>query len=187
MNLDDYKKMNSFQVYEDFIRNFFLADVDLFKFVFYPSSNPLNELDEENPYKIFEETDNGHGTVLFGRKNNTILNTCTIVVLIDFEQTSKTNYQDYRTDCIIIRTIIKGDVQKLANGLDRAFIIDKLIENNLNKANITGLGTVKKLSFGEMPLNEENSGYISLYSATNFSYDVINNKNIQSRIRGDNL
>jgi len=185
MTLDDLETINNFQVFEDFIREFIILDTDLFKMIYYPQKNPLIQADEENPYKIFEESEsNEHGVVLFGAKNNEILNTSNIVILIDFEQTPKGNLQEYNTVYIIIRTILKGDVQKLGNGLDRAFIIDKLIENQLDRSTLTGLGEIKKTSFKPLPLNEQNQGYIAMYKATSFAYDFLNNKNIQKKYFG---
>jgi hypothetical protein len=186
MDLNDYKQMNSFQQFEDYIKQFIVTNIDLFKFIFYPMSNPLNEDEQEDPYRIFEESEsNEHGVVLFGAKNDEILNTSSICILIDFEQTPKGNLQEYNTVYILIRTIIKGNIQKLENGLDRAFIIDKLIENNLDKSNLTGLGEIRKTDFKPLPLNEQNQGYLSMYKAIVFSYDFIDNKNIQARIRGE--
>jgi hypothetical protein len=188
VNLDDLKKMNTFQPFEDFIRQFILEDDPLFRMIYFPTSNPLDENqypNEENPYRIFEASEsNEHGVILFGRKNDEILNTSSICVMIDFEQMQKGSLQEYNTVYILIRTILKGDVQKLENDLDRAFIIDKFIENNLDRSNLTGLGEIKKTSFKALPLNEQNSGYLSMYKGTVFSSDFINNKNIQKRIFG---
>jgi len=189
MTLDDLTStIDDFNMFEDFIKEFILSDNALFRMIYFPQKNPLLPEDEENPYKIFEdiEGDNTHGAVLFGRKFNTILNTATIVVLVDFECYQKANSQEFDKITIIFRIILKGvDVQKLENGVDRAFIIGKLISDNFDLANVNGLGQVKKKSMGYSAINEENSSYLLTFSANSFSSDIGNNKNFKKRIFGD--
>jgi len=183
MDLDYYKKMNIFQPFEDYIRKFILEDNDLFKFIFYAQQSPLLQPDEENPYRIFDASENNeHGVVLFGRKNNAILNTSTVILLVDFEITNKGSLREYNNVSIIFRIILKGDIQKLENGLDRAFIIDKLLENNFNRANINGLGYITKKSTAYTAINEENNSYMSIYKGNVFSCDDMNNKNFLKKI-----
>lgn len=189
MNLDDLKKINVFQPFEDFIKKVIMTNEPLFRMIYFPTSNPLDEVlynYPEDPYKIFKESENNeHGVVLFGRKNNVILNTSTIILLVDFESTIKSNFTEYENIHIILRIIIKGDVQKLENEIDRSFVIAQMIDNTINLASVNGLGEIKKKSMNYSSINEQNNCYMLMYSATSFSSDLSNNKNFQKRIRGE--
>lgn len=178
------KELNNFQNIKDFIREFIIEESDLWKTIYYSSSSPTLLNYSDNPYEIFEAS-NSHGCVLFRRKNDIVLSEEGINVLIIMYNVPYGNYNEYSSTFIDISIICKGvNVQELDDGTDRSAYIAYLIDNNINQARING-SLIKRESYKPIPLNEENSGWKSIYSCTDFSYDYINNKNIQKQIRGE--
>ena len=179
-SLDDLKELDDFKLFKDFIKRFILQSEDLWKLIFYGSGNPLLLDVSENPYEIFTPSSE-HGCVLFRRKNDTILNEEQVSVLIDFESASSSC--EYDSVYIVVRIIAKGsNIQDLENGVNRSFAISKLFDDEFNTANINGLGEVKKKSMTPLSVNEENAGYLLLYTGHSFSSDIINNKNFKKRL-----
>ena len=192
------KELDNYQDFKKFIKTFILTDMNLWKVVYYPNFSPLDENDPENPYDIFEsETATSdeegaiHGVFLFRQKNNTILNSSIPIVLIDFISRSKGNKKEYNNVYINFKILCKGDyiqeIQYEEEINNRCAVIAELIDNNFNKANINGLGEVERIGYEPIPINEENEGFLCTYRASSFSYNFMNNKNIQRKIRGENL
>lgn len=185
-SLDDLKELDDFKDFKKFIKDFIINNDDLFRLIYFPVFNPLSEdYETMTPYDIFEESTE-HGCVLFKRKNSKVLSEEQITILIDFNSAPKGNSLTYRDIFITVRIIAKGtNIQELENGLNRINCIAKLFDDEFNQANITGLGKVTKEKFSDLSINEENAGKILIYCASNFSYDYLNNKNIQKQLRGD--
>lgn len=180
------KELNDFQRIKDFIRNFVIEESDLWKTIFYSSSSPLLLDYSDNPYEIFEPS-NSHGCVLFRRKNDVVLSEEGVNVLITIYDVPYGNFNNYSSTFIDISIICKGvNVQELDDGTDRLANIISLIDNNLNQARIDG-SLIKRESYKPIPLNEENNGFRAIYSCVGFSYDYLNNKNIQKQLRGDDF
>lgn len=192
-SLDDLQELDNTQIFKRYIKNFILQNSDLQKLIYYPVKNPLLKDDLENPYDLFESTtaissegSGVHGVVLFRRKCDEIINTEIPIILITFESAPKGNSLTYRDIFIIVRIIAKGsNIQELENGLNRIDCIAKLFDDEFNQANITGLGKTKKEKYADLSINEQNDGKMLIYCASDFSYDYINNKNIQRQIRGE--
>lgn len=191
MNLDDLKEINDYDKVKQFIKIALLTNEQLFRLIFFANKNPFDEINypmPENPYAIFEEndsSDNPHGVVLFDRKNDSILNSEIVNLLIDMESLPMGSYREYSSNRIIIRVIEKGSsIRTLENGVERFYAIFKLLDDELNKANINGLGLLERTHISEMSLNNENSGLMCIYKYSSFSYDFSSNKNIQNRIFG---
>lgn len=189
-------ELDNYQDFKKFIKTFFLTDMDLWKIVYYPQISPLDGEDPENPYDIFDsstatnENDKEiHGVVIFRQKNDEILNASIPIILIDFKSLPKGNYKEYNNIYINFRIICKGsyiqDIQYKDDINNRISVIAELIDNNFNQSMINGLGEVKRISYDSIPINEENEGFSLTYKASSFSYNFINNKNIQKRIRGE--
>jgi hypothetical protein len=191
MTLDDLSEINDITKIKNFIKRFILEDEVLYRLIYFNCNNPLDETTyfyPENPYIIFEEsndTNNIHGIVLFDRKNDSILNYETINVLVDFESIIKANSKELNKIMIIFRIIAKGvDIRFLENGTNRIFAIEKLIDDNFNKANINNLGEVKQQSISDLNLNEENLGQVVIYRSFGFNSNISSNKNFKKRIFG---
>lgn len=195
-SLDSLKELDNFQDFKNFIMSFVLESNTLQKLIYYPLSNPLDDeraIDLENPYLVFDEdsaiSEDGktgiHGVLLFKSKNNTILNASIPVVLVYFNTAKLGNSNIYDNVYITFKIIMKGEaVQTLANGLDRAYVIAKLIDDNFDKANVNDYGKVHLQSFDPLPLNEENSGYVSVYRARTLRGVLLDNKNYLQRTYG---
>ena len=182
--LDSLKELDDFGLFKSFIKNFIINDEILFKLIFYSSSSPLELELPDSPYEIFEESAE-HGCVLFKRKNNKVLSEEQITILIDFNSAPKGNSSTFRDIFIIIRIIAKGDnIQELENNLNRINCIGKLFDDEFNQANITGLGKTNKEKYTDLSINEQNDGKMLIFTASDFSYDYLSNKNIQKQIRG---
>jgi len=178
------KELNNFQDIKSFIRNFIIEESDLWKTIYYSSSSPLLLEYSDNPYDIFEPSSE-HGCVLFRRKNDIVLSEEGVQILITLYDVPHGNFRDYSDTYIQISIICKGvNVQELEDGTDRSAYLSSLIDNNLNQARING-SLIKRESYKPIPLNEENSGFQIIYSLVGFSYDYLNNKNIQKQLRGE--
>lgn len=186
--LDNLKELDSFQDFKIFIKNFIIKNEQLFRLIWFSNSNPLDEdicLYPDSPYEIFTPS-SSHGCVLFRRKNDVVESQEQINVLITFHSVPKGNSSIFRDIFIVIRIITKGtNVQELENGLNRINCIAELFDNELNQANITGLGKTNKEKYRDLSLNEENDGMMLMYIANDFSYDYISNKNVQQKVFGD--
>ncbi|HBA03763.1 MAG TPA: hypothetical protein DCW51_07350 [Clostridium sp.] len=189
VNLSDLKEIDDFDKIRTFVKTLILTDETLYRLIFFSNSNPLDELScvyPENPYQIFEQssdTDNPHGVVLFNAKNDDILNYEVINILIDTESVRKSNSNEFNQTYIIIRCIAKGtNIRTLENGADRVKTILKLIDDNLNEANVNNLGKIRKKSTSDLSLNEENIGKVVMYDLTTFNSDWSSNKNFKKRI-----
>jgi hypothetical protein len=180
-SLSDLVEMDDFQKYKNFIKNFILNDMPLWKIIYSPLKNPLIIEDPENPYVIFQNEDvenDNHGVVLFKQKNNEILNYGTVCVLVDFETTSFGNSDLLDNLYIIFRIIIKSnDIDELENGLSRLYIIADLINRHLDHAEIGSIGYVKKQSMNPIPANEENSAITIIYKCRNLSNRLLEEAN----------
>ena len=176
--------MNDFKDIKDFIRYFIIDDENLFKVIYYSDSLALQNDLPDTPYEIFIPS-SSHGCVLFRRKNDVVLSEESVNILVTLYDVPYGNSKEYSSTFIDISIICKGvNVQELEDKTDRSAYISYLIDNNLNQARING-SLIKRESYKPIPLNEENSGYQIIYSCTNFSYDYLNNKNIQKQIRGE--
>lgn len=180
------KELNDFQDIKNFIRKFIIDEDDLFKAIYYSESMALQKDLPYTPYEIFEPS-NSHGCVLFRRKNDVVLSEEGVNVLITMYNVPYGNFNNYSSTFIDISIICKGvNVQELDDSTDRSAYIAYLIDNNLNQARINGC-LIKRESYKPIPLNEENSGFRAIYSTIGFSYDYLNNKNIQKQLRGDDF
>ena len=183
MGLSELKEIDDFLLFKKYIKSFILENESLYRLIWFSNSNPFDEDScpyPEEPRDIFTASDE-HGCVLFKRKNNIVLNKETVNILIDFESAN----QSYSYDMIyiIFRIVVKGEnIQELSNGVNRSSAIAKFIDDEFNLAKINGLGEVKKQSFKELSLNEENVGYTIIFSAHSFSSDISSNKNFQKSI-----
>lgn len=195
-SLDSLKELDNFQDFKNFIMSFVLSNNDLLKLIYHPLSNPLDDeraVDLENPYLVFDEDsaigEDGktgiHGVLLFKSKNNTILNTSIPVVLVFFNTAKLGNNNIYDNVYITFKIIMKGEsIQTLSNGLDRAYVIAKLIDDNFDQAKVNDYGRVHLQSFDPLPLNEENSGYMLVYRARTLRGVLLDNKNYLKRTYG---
>lgn len=131
----------------------------------------------DNPWLIFEESSE-HGCVLFKRKNNDVLSEEQVNVLIDF-QTIRAGDSFLLDDLyLIVRWVLKGNnIQELQNGINRSHAISKLFDKYLNSQKVSSIGKVARESYKELPLNEENVGYMTIYKATVFSNDLLEEAN----------
>jgi hypothetical protein len=134
-------------------------------------------LTPDNPWLIFEESAE-HGCVLFKRKNNEVLSEEQVNVLIDFQATRSANSTLLDNIYIIIRWVLKGNtIQELQNGVNRSHAISKLFDKHLNSQKVTSIGKVIRESYKEIPLNEDNVGYMSIYKAQVLSNDLLEEAN----------
>lgn len=182
--------LDSFKVFKDYIKKFVLEDSSLQKLIYYPYTNCLSMNDIEDPYDLFNENtavngDSGvHGVILFKRQANIIINSEMPLILVTFETTRKS--KTYSNIYIIFRIICKGtNIQELDDGSNRIYSIKEKISENLEMANITGLGEVTENSFKELSINDENDAVSLIYKCVDFSSDLSSNKNFQKRIRGE--
>jgi len=188
-------ELHDFDEFKKFIKTFFITDEDLWKILYYPIYSPLAEEYKENPYDIFStdtmisnEGNDIHGVVIFGQKNDEILNASVPIVLIDFKSTPTGRCGEYTRVYINFKILLKGTYIQNINYKDeecsRINIIAKLIDDNFNKASVNDLGLIKNIGFEPISINEENSAFSATYRGNTFAYDYINNKNVQNRIFG---
>jgi hypothetical protein len=198
-NLQSLKEFDDFQKYKEFIKTFILTNQDLYRLIYFPIKNPLDEKFEipENPYQIFdpdsaveEDGKTGvHGVVLFKEKNDTILNASIPVILVNFETARLGN--SYFCDSVytIFRIITKGTyIQELeddeGNTVDRSYAIAKLISDEYGLANISKIGEIHRKSLTKIPINEENGGYTIIFEGKGWSNHLSENKNYLKRKYG---
>lgn len=179
--------LDSFKVFKDYIKKCVLEDSEFQKLIYYPYSNCLDMDDLENPYDLFSEdtaVNNGngvHGVLLFKRRADIIMNAEMPVVLVTFEATKKS--KDLLNVYIVFRIICKGNnVQYLNDGSSRIYSIKSLINDNLEGADINGLGKIEESSFQELSINEENDGMLLIMKGFAFNSDWSTNKNFKKRI-----
>jgi len=184
------ESLDCFKVFKDYIKKCVLEDNSLQKLIYYPYTNCLSMNNIENPYDLFNENtavdgDSGvHGVILFKRQANIIINAEMPLILITFETTRKR--KTYSNIYIVFRIICKGtNIQELDDGSSRIYSIKQKISDNLEMANITGLGEVTENSFNELSINDENDAVSLIYKCVDFSSDLLNNKNFQNREFGD--
>ena len=80
--------------------------------------------------------------------------------------------------------INKGEhVQTLANGIDRTNAIGKIIDSYMNDAKITNIDYMKRETYKEIPINEQNSAMRLIYSTTCMSNKQNENKNYVNGMR----
>ena len=184
MGLEDLKELDDFQEFKKFIRNFIIEDTVLWKLIFHSCKNPLLEEDSLAPYEIFEESSE-HGCVLFKRKNNTVLSDETVNILVNFYD-AKLGDSYFLNDLFICFSIImKGtNIQELENNVNRASAIAKRIDDQFNLARINNVGEIKRLSYKEVPINEQNDGILITYCVRNWSTHLTDNKNYMKRMYG---
>ena len=184
MNLDSLVELDDFGKFKSFIRNFIIEDSTLWKLIFYSCKNPLLEDYSDNPYDIFEES-NEHGCVLFKRKNNTVLSEEAVNILVDFYDTKISDSYFLNDLYICFRILCKGtNVQELENNINRISAIAKRIDDQFNLANINKIGEIKRLSYKEIPINEQNDGVLLTYNCRNWSTHLTDNKNYMKRTYG---
>jgi hypothetical protein len=185
-SLDDLLEIDDYLKFKTFIKKFILENENLYRLIYFSMSNPLDEITcvyPEDPYGIFDNTDNTHGVVLFDKKNDTILNTQSICVLIDFESTLKANSKEFNSVYILVRVLAKGsDIRKLSNEVDRISAIIKIFDDEFNTASVNGLGETRRQSISSVSVNEENVGNLVTYKANSFNSDWSTNKNFKKRI-----
>lgn len=184
MNLDSLVELDDFGKFKSFIRNFIIEDSTLWKLIFHSCKNPLLEEDSLAPYEIFNESSE-HGCVLFKRKNNTVLSDEVVNVLVDFYD-AKLGDSYFLNDLFICFSIImKGtNIQELENGISRTSAIAKLIDDQFNLANVNKIGEIKRLSYKEIPINEQNAGMLITYCVKNWKTHLTDNKNYMKRMYG---
>jgi hypothetical protein len=193
--LDDLTSINGFDKYEKFIKQFILNNTNLWKLVFYPYSNPLEDeraVDPENPYEIFERQSDSegkiidsHGVVLFDDKDDTIQNSSNVTVLVNYSSTRASNSYFFDTNFINFQIICKGNtIRKLSNGKDRTEVIANIINNNLALARVDIVDEIHKLSYTKLSLNEQNVGYSVTFKVKGASNDLRNNVNYNRRKYG---
>lgn len=192
MTEDDLISINDFDKYERFIRNFILENITLWKLIFYPYSSPLSDMraeDPQDPYTIFTrelgsdgKVIDSHGVVLFDDKDDTIQNSANVTVLVNFTSVRLGNSPLIDTNYINFQIISKGSsIRKLSNGVDRTKAIGELIVNEFDKAKISNIGQVHKMSFDKLSINEENVGHSICFKALGMSGHFKDNKNVQKR------
>jgi hypothetical protein len=193
--LDDLTSINGFDKYEKFIKQFILKNTNLWKLIYYPYSNPIEDeraIDSENPYQIFtRESDSkgkildSHGVVLFDDKDDTIQNSTGVTILISYESTRLGDSYFLDNNYIIFQILCKGnDIRKLANGKDRTEAICELIDNEFNFARVNNIGEVHRISYKKLSLNEENIGRVCVYKCTGWGSKLTDNKNYLQRKYG---
>ena len=184
ISIDNLRELDDFNIFKSFIKNFIIEDSTLWKLIYYSSKNPLLEDYSDNPYEIFEPS-NEHGCVLFRRKNDVVLSDETTNILIDFYDTKVSDSYFLSDLYICFRILCKGtNVQELENGVSRTSAIAKLIDNQFNLANINKIGEIKRLSYKDISLNEENTGYLLTYNCRNWTTHLTDNKNYMKRMYG---
>ena len=186
MGLSDLKEIDDFQLFKKYIKNFIIQNEDLYRLIYFSNSNPYDEDScpyPEEPRDIFV-AEKEHGCVLFRRKNDIVQNEETTNILIDFTSAKLGNSKFIDSVFITIRIITKGvNIQELANGLARHSTIAKLIDSYLSHAKINNVDEVQRQSYNDISLNEENAGYLLIYSCANFGNKLDENKNYISGIR----
>ena len=179
-SLDDLKELDQFDKFKSFIKDFFIEREDLFRLVWFSNSNPFDEIScpyPDSPYQLFIPS-SSHGCVLFRRKNDVVLSEECVNVIIDFQSIRKGSSYFLDDIYIIIRVVTKGsNIQELENGINRSHAIMKLIDNNLNCARVSNIGDVRRESYKELSLNEENVGYIGIYTGTVIGNDLLEEAN----------
>ena len=164
--LQSIQELDKFNIYKDYIKNFILTSENLWKIIYHSTSNPLDKEYGENPYSIFKnEKDSKHGVVLFKDKNDVILNSETVNILINFSSETSEDSDCINTIFIKYSVILKGvNIQTLADNSSRAYKICELIDEQFNHVNVTTAGKIKKVSFNNESINEENSSFKLIYS-----------------------
>lgn len=183
-SIENLRELDDFNIFKKFIRNFIIEDPVLWKLVFHSCKNPLLEDYSDNPYEIFEESSE-HGCVLFKRKNNTVLSDETVNILVDFYD-AKLGDSYFLNDLFICFSIImKGsNIQELENGVNRANAIAKRIDDQFNLARVNNVGEIKRLSYKEIPINEQNDGVLLTYNCRNWGTKIGSNVNYKKRKSG---
>lgn len=196
MDLSDLKEISDFEKYRSFIKDFIVNCEPLFRLIWFSNSNPLDELNcplPDDPYRIFpedypnidEELTREHGVVLFRRKDDKVQSREGITILVDCYSAKLGNSYFLDDLFILFRIILKGtNVQTLSNGMSRHRVLAKLVDDNFNKAMINKIDTIDRLSYKDISLNEENSGYLLTYSCRNWSTHLTDNKNYMKRMYG---
>jgi hypothetical protein len=179
--IDSLIELNDFGKFKSFIRNFIIEDSVLWKLIYYSSKNPLLEDYSDNPYEIFEESSE-HGCVLFKRKNNTVLSEETVNILVDFYDTKLGDSYFLNDLYICFRILCKGtNIQELENGVNRTSAIAKRIDDQFNLARVNNIGEIKRLSYKEIPINEQNDGVLLTYNCRNWGTKAGSNVNYKKR------
>jgi hypothetical protein len=174
VDLEDLKELDNFEEIKIYIKNFIIDDSELWKLIFYGYKNPLLEDYSDNPYQIFEPS-NEHGCILFRQKNDIVLSDEQVNILVKFttEASKDNNYINYTK--IQFSIIFKGiNIQKLENEKSRPYVIAQLIDNYMNHEKIQNSNKIKRLYFDNLSINEENCGYKLEYQiqATSYSDEI---------------
>lgn len=179
MSLEDIKELDDFYEFKQHIKTFILQNESLFRLIFFCYKNPFDETNcefPENPYQIFSteanNSNNPHGVILFKQKNDQILNYETPVILVKFTSETSKDSDSINYTKIEFSIICKGTgIQELENGKLRSYAIAELIDKSLNHIKFENSGEIKRLSFDDNSLNEENSGYKMLFQVVSTSYN----------------
>jgi hypothetical protein len=199
VGLDDLREIDDFQIFKQYIKQFILENEDLYRCIYFCFSDPFDEdkcpmpdkrLDIFDASKIQQRdgdspTENIHGVVLFRPKNDNVINSEIPVVLVNFASVPKGNSNYVDELFISIKIICKGmKIQELANGLNRTAVIADMFNNNLNFARMNHLTKVKKQSFKDVSINEENSAYLLTYTCNVLANHLTKNVNYLERNYG---
>lgn len=173
-SIDNLKELDNFEEIKTYIKNFIIDDSELWKLIFYGYKNPLLEDYSDNPYQIFESS-NEHGCILFRQKNDVVLSDEQVNILVKFttDASEDNNYINYTK--IQFSIICKGtNIQDLENEKSRPYVIAQLIDNYMNHGKIQNSNKIKRLYFDNLSINEENCGHKLEYQiqATSYSDEI---------------
>ena len=95
-------------------------------------------------------------------------------IVISFDNFTPNKKNDYYRDCVIMIDIIcHTDYWDLGNYRLRPIKIAGFIDGILNKAKLSGIGTLQFIGCNELVLNETLSGYCLMYAAVHGADDTI--------------
>lgn len=95
-------------------------------------------------------------------------------IVISFDNFTPNKKNDYYRDCVImIDVLCHTDYWDLGNYRLRPLKIAGFIDGILNKAKLSGIGTLQFIGMNELVLDESLSGYCLMYAATHGADDMI--------------
>lgn len=187
-SIDNLKELDNFELFKSYIKNFIINCDTLFRLIYFPYSNPFSsEYEADNPEDIFKPSSE-HGCVLFRQKNDVVLSNETTNVLISFFDTKISDYYFLNDLYICFRILCKGtNIQELENGVSRINAIAKCIDDQFSLAEINNVAKVKRLSYKDISINEQNGGMLLTYSVKNPIMNINENVNYQIKKYGKKL
>jgi hypothetical protein len=164
-------ELDNYDDYRNLIKEKILSCQNLWELIYFQSSNPLEQEYPENPYEIFEESNDGtHGFVLFKEKEVDILNSNSVIVLINFSSHRNSTYDSIQDVKIEIKIIFKGEIEVLADETSRSHRIAELLDENLNGVKIDNNSKIRRESFDILSINEQNYGSLLIFTTKTTDY-----------------